>query len=246
MRSQRAASSFEVLDGVEIERRFPLRIEPGSSGLFQADGGIVYADLALEALLGSAAEAGAELRENVRVDSVDEDDDAVRVGGVRARAAVVTAGAWASKLVDVGATPTRETVSYFEHPEPVPSIIDTTASPAHGYALISPDGRLKAGLHQSGPAIDPDQPGDPDPEIAEQTAAWVSRRFRAAGEAGALETCLYTTRENNEFLLERRGRVVVGSPCSGHGFKFAPAIGNRLAALAAEVLSSERGRAPRG
>ena len=38
------------------------------------------------------------------------------------------------------------------------------------------------------------------------------------------------------FLLERRGRVVVGSPCSGHGFKFAPVIGQRLAALALEAL----------
>ena len=50
------------------------------------------------------------------------------------------------------------------------------------------------------------------------------------------ETCLYTVRENDEFLLERRGRVVVGSPCSGHGFKFAPVIGQRLAALALEAL----------
>ena len=51
-----------------------------------------------------------------------------------------------------------------------------------------------------------------------------------------METCLYTIRENDEFLLERRGRVVVGSPCSGHGFKFAPLIGRQLALLALEVL----------
>jgi sarcosine oxidase len=37
---------------------------------------------------------------------------------------------------------------------------------------------------------------------------------------------------DESFILERRGRVVVGSACSGHGFKFAPAIGARLAALA--------------
>jgi sarcosine oxidase len=38
---------------------------------------------------------------------------------------------------------------------------------------------------------------------------------------------------DDTFVVERRGRVVVGSACSGHGFKFAPAIGERLAALAA-------------
>jgi sarcosine oxidase len=227
---------FEVLDAAEIERRFPLRMEPGASGLFQEDGGIVYADLALEALLASAAEAGADVRESVRVESVEDAADAVVVAGVRARAVVVTAGAWASKLFGVDATPTRETVSYFPLPEPVPSVIDTSIGPEQRYALIAPAGKLKAGLHQTGPAIDPDEPGGPDPETAERTAAWVSRRFRDAGDPVSLETCLYATRENNEFLLERRGRVVLGSPCSGHGFKFAPVLGQRLAALALEAL----------
>jgi len=39
--------------------------------------------------------------------------------------------------------------------------------------------------------------------------------------------------EDERFILERHGRVVIGSACSGHGFKFAPAIGRRLADLAA-------------
>jgi len=43
---------------------------------------------------------------------------------------------------------------------------------------------------------------------------------------------LYTTTPDEAFILERRGRLVIGSPCSGHGFKFAPAIGERLADLA--------------
>jgi sarcosine oxidase len=46
------------------------------------------------------------------------------------------------------------------------------------------------------------------------------------------QSCLYTTTADEHFVLERRGRVVVGSACSGHGFKFAPAVGRRLAGLA--------------
>jgi sarcosine oxidase len=228
--------SFEVLAGAEIERRFPLQMEPGSSGLFQEDGGIIFADLAVEALVASAEAAGVVIRENVRVESVGEEADAVTAGGLRARAVVVTAGAWAPKLFGVDATPTRETVSFFPLEEPIPSVIDTTAGAHPGYALVSPASMLKAGLHQSGPVIDPDELGGPDPAIAERTAQWISRRFRAFGAPIRLETCLYTIRENDEFLLERRGRVVVGSPCSGHGFKFAPVVGERLAALATEVL----------
>jgi sarcosine oxidase len=48
---------------------------------------------------------------------------------------------------------------------------------------------------------------------------------------------MYTTTPDQTFILERRGRVVVGSPCSGHGFKFAPAVGERLASLAEEAAS---------
>jgi sarcosine oxidase len=227
---------FEVLDGAEIERRFPLRMEPGSSGLFQQDGGIIYSDLSVEALLASAEAAGVVIRENVRVDSVAEEADSVALGELRARAVVLTAGAWSPKLFGVDATPTRETVSYFPLEEPIPSVIDTTVGAHPGYALFSPASMLKAGLHQSGPVIDPDERGGPDPAVAERTARWISRRFRGFGAPISLETCLYTIRDDDEFLLERRGRVIVGSPCSGHGFKFAPVVGERLAALAAEVL----------
>lgn len=218
----------EVLDRGEVERRFRIRLEPGEQALFQADGGIAYADRALEALAASAAQAGAELREGVRAD-VEEGNDTVVAAGIRARVAIVTAGSWAPKLFAVDATPTRETVSYFAHTEPVPSIIDTTAGGEPGYALTAPVGMLKAGLHQTGPTIDPDEPGGPDAVLAERTAAWISRRFGDLGAQSGLETCLYTLRENDEFLLERRGRVVIGSACSGHGFKFAPAVGELLA-----------------
>ena len=115
-------------------------------------------------------------------------------------------------------------------------MIDTTIGVRSGYALFSPGGALKAGLHQAGRPADPDEVNPPDRELAARTATWVERRFGLSGPATRVETCLYTLRENDEFLLERRGRVVLGSPCSGHGFKFAPLVGIRLAELAAEVL----------
>lgn len=225
---------FEVLDAAEIGRRFPIRAE--GSGLYQRDGGIVRADLALAALREGAIAAGSQLREGTRVDSVDEDGEAVVAGEVRAKVAVVTAGAWAPALVGVDANPTCETTSYFSGEEPVPSVIDTTTGDVWGYALVAPGIGLKAGLHQSGPTVEPDEPGATDERIAARTAEWVARRFPGVSETVRTETCLYTTRTDDEFLLERRGRVVIGSACSGHGFKFAPAIGARLAALALEAL----------
>ncbi|HJP64781.1 MAG TPA: N-methyl-L-tryptophan oxidase, partial [Actinomycetota bacterium] len=46
------------------------------------------------------------------------------------------------------------------------------------------------------------------------------------------ETCLYTMTPDDDFILDRVGNVVIGSPCSGHGFKFAPLLGEVLADLA--------------
>jgi shikimate kinase len=76
----------------------------------------------------------------------------------------------------------------------------------------------------------------PVDEVAARVAAWAAERFELAHpEPVAAQTCLYTTTPDDAFVLERRGRVVVGSACSGHGFKFAPAIGARLARLATQA-----------
>ncbi len=230
-------ASYEVLDAVAIERRFGIRVEAGSRGLFQADGGIVLADQAVAAFAAGAVSAGAQVRESHPVAAVEENGDGVLVGGLSAHTAVVTAGAWAPRLAGIDAVPTLETVSYFAFPESMPSVIDTTGGIRSGYALPAPGGFLKAGLHQTGPQIDPEDTREPDPELAAHTAAWVESRFGVTEPATRLETCLYTRRAGDEFLLERRGRVVVGSACSGHGFKFAPVIGKRLAALVGEVLA---------
>jgi sarcosine oxidase len=44
-------------------------------------------------------------------------------------------------------------------------------------------------------------------------------------------TCLYTTTPSEDFLLDRVGPILVCSPCSGHGAKFAPLIGELVAGL---------------
>ena len=150
---------FEVLDAAEIERRFPIRVEPGERGLFQADGGIVFADLALQALRDSAEAAGADVRERLPVDSVEEDGDGVVAGGVRARVAVVTAGAWAPALVGVDATPTRETASYFSLDEPVPSVIDSGPGGTAGYALARARDRAEGGAAPVRPGGRPERAG---------------------------------------------------------------------------------------
>jgi sarcosine oxidase len=100
------------------------------------------------------------------------------------------------------------------------------------YALEAPGVGLKAGLHQSGAPTDPDDEAEPDPRIVETISAWVARHFPFVDPTSiGAETCIYTTTSDDRFVLERHGRVVVGSACSGHGFKFAPAVGELVAGL---------------
>jgi len=235
-------AAFELLDQEEAERRFELRLKPGERALFQPEGGIAVADRTLLALANSARQHGARIREQARVVAVRDGGLEVEVELedelLRARTAVVTAGAWAPRLVDLDARPTRETTAYFACKRPLPSLVDgTLAAQIYGYGLSAPGLGAKAGLHKSGPRVDPDEPGEPDVAVALEAGEWLARRFPAISpEPVRMETCLYTNLAEDRFTLERRGRVVVGSPCSGHGFKFAPLIGKRLAELATEVL----------
>jgi sarcosine oxidase len=131
---------------------------------------------------------------------------------------------------------TRETLAYFRREGPPgPAIVELDeVTRGHGtYSLPDPLHGVKAGLHHGGPVVDPDLDGEPDLDAVAQVSAWIRDRLTDVDPApiGA-ETCLYTSTADGSFVLERRGRVVIGSACSGHGFKFAPVVGRRLADLA--------------
>jgi sarcosine oxidase len=235
----------EELDEAEAMRRFGVRLPGG--GLLQTDGGNLRADRCSAAFLALATTEGVDLRERTGVSALEPGDDAVRLdtpaGPITAHAVVVTAGAWASRIlatagIDLEVVPTRETVVYLRlgRSEPPPSLIHEAAPGRMPYALEAPRIGLKAGIHQTGPTIDPDVEGGPEPALAAEAAAWAAERFPDADpEPLGAETCLYTNAPGDRFVLERHGRIVVGSACSGHGFKFAPVTGERLAALAVEA-----------
>ena len=247
---------YEVLDAADVERRHSVSAGGHAQVLFQPDAGFLHAERALHAFRRSAEAAGATVIEDARVDALDEASGRVTARAatrtLTARAIVVTAGAWLAGIVDrLGiappVTPTRETVAYFETDGRIaPPLIDWAELPgrAHdapqaAYSLPTPEGRLKAGLHRAGPPIHPDNSGPADPAALERIADWVARHHPTLDpKPVASETCLYTNTADESFILERHGRVVVGSPCSGHGFKFAPVVGEHLARLAIEASRS--------
>jgi sarcosine oxidase len=219
----------EILTHDEAEARFGISTASDADVLFQPDAGVVYADRALRAFAH-----GLTIREGHRVESLDDLDEPV---------VVVTAGPWARRLlaaagIDLPVVETRETVAYFRLDGPVPSVIAEVVTRGHGfYALSDPEYGLKVGSHMRGKPSDPDEEQGADRDLVREIAEWTAERFpRADPEPVHAESCFYTTTDDERFILERHGRIVVGSACSGHGFKFGPATGKRLAELAVEAL----------
>jgi monomeric sarcosine oxidase len=228
-------AAYELLDAAEVEHRFGLATTC-CKVVFQPEAGVVRADRALLAF-----GAGANVREGTRVRALAPREGGVRVetddGAIEAAVAVVAAGAWAKPLlaevgIDLQVVPTRETVAYFQlvDERPVPSVIDYRSRVA--YSLGAGAGLVKVGVHRSGPPTAPDDPGTRDEEIVSFAADWAASTFRLARPGPvSVETCLYTNTADTRFVLERHGPIVVCSACSGHGFKFAPAVGRRVAEL---------------
>jgi sarcosine oxidase len=232
---------FERMSGAEAMARWPaISLAPDEPVVFQADGGIARAELCVRAFVTSAAAAGAEVMEHTKAIELRARDDGAEVltsnETLMAPVVVVTSGAWARGLlatagIELAVRPTRETVAYYKLDDVPPTLVDW-GDPAV-YALWNPGLGLKAGEHIAGPEADPDEEGGPDQSSIDRISKWVAGRYPTAEPTPHFaETCFYTNTADEHFVIERHGPIVVGSACSGHGFKFGPVTGKRLADLA--------------
>jgi sarcosine oxidase len=230
-----------------VTERWPaLRLPPGEA-LVQEDAGVIMAARTVRAQARLATQAGASVVTDARVLRLSATgfgvDLETELTSYHATIAVLTAGAWTEGLLaqagqGLSLVSTLEQVTYFEleEPTPMPAVLDRSAAPAPStYVVPNPErpGAFKIGLHHAGPPVDPDQrPEDPDAERERAAIAYAAERVAPHRAVGPSETCLYTNTPDGVFVLDRRGPLVIGSACNGHGFKFAPLVGRILADLA--------------
>jgi len=250
--------AHEILEPAQVHARFPgFRVPEGSRALHEPRAGLLFPEKCVEAHLALAKRAGATIRTGVTVTGWDA-DDGVRVltdaGELRAKTLILAAGPWLPSLVpdlDLPLEVERQLFHWFE-PASHKEWYDAEHSPI---SLIEyADGRffatfpdvghgVKAGIHHEGAIIDIDDPRAPasDAEGAEMTALLARYLPQAAGRILDRATCVYTNTPDHDFLLDRHPEhpnVIIASPCSGHGFKFASAIGEIVADLVARGESS--------
>lgn len=235
---------YEILNGTEASRRWPsIKFDADDDVLYQPDAAVIAADRAWRSLADGARSRGAALEEHRVVKGLYEDSGRVVLAvddeQIEAGACVVTAGAWAKPLlagagIDLDVFPSRETIVYLRGPALSLPIVEWGTPAAYALPSIDyGDDVIRAGFHIAGPATDPDVEGRAEPHAIDAVVEWASKRIRGVEpDPVAVETCIYTNTDDEHFVLERHGSIVVGSPCSGHGFKFAPLIGERLADLA--------------
>jgi sarcosine oxidase len=103
-------------------------------------------------------------------------------------------------------------------------------------------GAVKIGEHGRGTVTTGDErDGIVSPAARDRVRGFVSDRLPGLDPEPVGEvTCLYTSTASEDFLLDRRGPFVICSPCSGHGAKFAPLVGEIAADLACGDATPDR------
>ena len=243
----------EVLDARETMRRFPaFRIPQDYLGVFQPDGGFLAVEPAIEAQLALARAAGAEVRTGETVRAIAPHSGGVRIetdnGSIDAAKVIVSAGAWAKQLLpQLPLRVTRQVMAWFEPRDqaqfaegrfPV-FLLESRHGVHYGFPPHGSTNVKIAKHHHADETVDPDRvdrnvsPADEAlirPALADHIPA-------ANGPRVAAKTCLYTMTPDGDFIIDHMPGapdVIVASPCSGHGFKFAPVIGEIAADLAVD------------
>lgn len=242
----------EVIPAARLHRRYPAFAPLDDMvGVLEHRAGILLPEAIITAHLQLAQDLGAELHRDTVVEGWERTPEgiALRAGGetVLARQLVVAVGAWASPFLRSLALPLtveRQVLYWFdpvrfpEHHRPDRMPVSIWELDDGSYFYTKPDlgDGVKIGVHHGGmlttaDAVDRTVTPEEDAAIYD-----LLRRFVpfAKGHLRERATCLYTNTPDADFIVDRHpeaDEVLVLSPCSGHGFKFASVIGEITADL---------------
>lgn len=241
------------LDRQELARRFPgWRHAPWVDGYFNPQAGVARPDVALPGLLRDAQAEGVILRGEQSVESILERSG--RAVGVRCadgsevhgERVLVCAGAWTARLLPEMAPvlrPNAQTVLFLMPADPAPWMghpfwgWDIGGSGWYGFPATE-DGRVKVGHHGVGRHQEPDD-RSPDEGLEGRLRAFFGDVLPDLAAAPCAETkvCFYNDSVDGDFWicpLPERENLFVATGGSGHGFKFAPVLGDLIADLVEE------------
>jgi len=242
----------ERVDSTTLHERFPAwNAERYCDGFVERRAGYVESGRAIALLIKRAKSLGVELRESVRFSQLDEGDDRVkgivlddgkRIAG---NLVVMTAGAWTPYALPFTRKFFRATgqpVFYLRPSQPEPFTperfpvfgADISTTGYYGFPLTR-EGVVKIANHGPGREMSPESPDRAvTPQEEKDLREFLSGTFPTLVDAPIVYTriCLYCDTNDGHFWIardpEREGLVIAAGDC-GHGFKFAPVLGEIIA-----------------
>lgn len=267
--SRKGAIPHEHLGSDEIRHRFPqFRVSPRVEAVFEPGAYAILAEESRLQMLNEAVRDGARLSYGTRVVELGSAGTypTIRTSSgeaISAGAVVVCAGAWAAELVPELAhstTPYRVPIYWFKSRAGSDSSFGERSFPVFLYeeeqgsllygipSGISSEIGVKIGFHNR--QLTPSDPTLPAPNIKlfEPEITSAVERILPGLDPTPLNSkwCFYTMSLDESFVIDRsrlHSRIFFVSACSGHGFKFSPAIGQVLTELAlGRSLSADASR----
>ncbi len=235
-----------------VRRTFPAyHLRGHEIALFEPDAGAIHPERSVTAHLSQAQARGATVLFDAPVLSWSALADAVAVRTashtIQAARMVVTAGAWIATLLKGSSPPVKvervmnawfTTAGSAFRPDRCPTFI-WEHKKTHSYGFPDLGQGVKAGIHHHGAVTDCPSGIDRTVSAAETRSlhTLLVKLFPGGlGPSTHAATCMYTNTSDRHYLIDYLGgadrRVVVGSACSGHGFKASAAVGEALADLA--------------
>jgi len=249
--------AHEILNARQIEARFPAyRAQRDWVGLLEHRAGMLFPERCVAAHLSRTGSASVRTGETVQ--SLELSSTSVSVmtsaGEYEAERVVVAAGPWLPELLPflelrLPLEIERQMSHWFEPASTDPKYAATQTPVglwemrgADVFATLPDEGHgVKCGVHHDGR---PTSPGSVDRTVSagENEAARTLLEQVMPGAGGKLKearVCLYTNTPDHHFIIDwaANGKALIVSPCSGHGFKFASAIGEVVSQLVVDGKS---------
>jgi len=246
----------EILDAPEVRRRFPaFSLDDRNIGVLDKVAGVLFPEDCLRAHAAAATRASADLHWQEPVVTWKATGDSVEVRTARDTYAadhlVLCAGPWMANLLPSLGLPltVERNVLYWLRPTTDLALFAPDRFPVfiieyepgklfYGFPTLGDDG-VKVARHHTGTSCSPtDIRREVHQDEIREARSILERTLPTLdGDLLAATTCMYTNAPDGHFIIDRHPHhpnVILASPCSGHGFKFAPVIGEVLADLACD------------
>jgi sarcosine oxidase len=246
--------SHETFTASQTEARYPVLSVPSHfAAMLEPRAGVISAEKAIDVTLSLALGHGAELRFNELVIHWHATNGAIHIetdsSSYRAEKLVLTAGPWTNDLIPthLPLNVARQPMFWFE-PARRAELFDKIpvfmweSEPGRIFYGYPRDGDgLKIARHHLG---EPTIPDTIDRALRREDEEELRSFLRLAmpdanGRCVRHAACMYTNTPDHHFVIdylsEGDDRVILVSACSGHGFKFAPVVGD----LAADLITRQ-------